>query len=394
MKFSRRLDRLPDEIFASLNSRKIEMEQEGRKIYNLSIGTPDFPVPEHIRQALIEAAKDPENWKYALRDTEELLEAVCGYYERRFQVKIEPEQVTSCAGSQEGMGHLGLALCDEGDTILLPGPCYPAFIACANIALACPYFYPMPKENGFLPDLAAIPDEVADRAKFMIVSLPSNPMGSVGNDAFYQELIAFAKRHDVLIIHDNAYSDIIFDGCIGKSFLSYEGAMEVGAEFFSLSKSFNVTGARLSFLIGRKDVVQAFYKVRSQYDFGMFLPLQKAAAAALNGPIDTVLRQKEIYQKRRDALCGGFRSIGWDIPDSHGSMFVWARIPSWYESSMQFCMDLMEQSGVICTPGASFGPMGEGYVRFALVLSEQEIQKVVAAVDACGILKEKKHEQE
>jgi LL-diaminopimelate aminotransferase len=256
------------------------------------------------------------------------------------------------------------------------------------MAMAEPYFYPMKEENGFLPDVRSIPDEVADRAKFMIVSLPSNPMGSVGNDTVYRELIAFAKKHDVLIVHDNAYSDIIFDGNTGRSFLHYEGAMEVGVEFFSLSKSFDVTGARLSFLIGRPDIVNAFYKLRSQYDFGMFLPLQKAAIAALRGSRESVLRQNEEYQRRRDALCGGFRAIGWDIPDSHGSMFVWAKIPSRYQSSMDFCMDLMEKSGVICTPGSSFGPMGEGYVRFALVLPSEKIREVIQAVDACGILRE------
>ena len=388
MQFSRRMERFPDEIFAALNNRKIEMEQEGKTIYNLSVGTPDFITPEHIRNALIESAKDPESWKYTLRDTDELKNAVCDYYQDRYGVAIRPENVASCAGSQEGMGHLGLVLCDEGDTILIPGPCYPAFLACANMAMAEPYFYPMKEENGFLPDVASIPDDVADRAKFMIVSLPSNPMGSVGNDRVYKELIAFAKKHDVLIVHDNAYSDIIFDGNYGTSFLHYEGAMEVGVEFFSLSKSFDVTGARLSFLVGRPDIVSAFYKLRSQYDFGMFLPLQKAAIAALKGSRESVVRQNEEYQRRRDALCGGFRAIGWNIPDSHGSMFVWAKIPARYQSSMDFCMDLMEKSGVICTPGSSFGPMGEGYVRFALVLPEAKIREVIQAVDACGILRE------
>ena len=388
MQFSRRMERFPDEIFAALNHRKIEMEKKGKTIYNLSVGTPDFITPEHIRKALSESAMDPESWKYTLRDTEELIDAVIFYYRDRYGVTLRPEQVTSCAGSQEGMGHLGLVLCDEGDTVLLPGPCYPAFIACANIAMAEPYFYPMKEETGFLPDLSSIPDEVADRAKFMIVSLPSNPLGSVGNDAFYHDLIAFARHHDLLIVHDNAYSDIIFDGNIGKSFLSYEDADKVGVEFFSLSKSYDVTGARLSFLVGREDIVKAFYKLRSQYDFGMFLPMQKAAIAALRGPRDSVTSQNETYQKRRDALCGGFRSIGWNVPDSHGSMFVWAKIPSRYHSSMDFCMDLMEKSGVICTPGSSFGPMGEGYVRFALVLPEDKIREVIQAVDACGILRE------
>ena len=387
MKFSKRMDRFGDEIFAALNEKRIELEKDGRTIYNLFVGTPDFPVADHIKEALIKAAKDPENWKYALRDMPELLEAVCSYYERRFGVTdIKPDMVSSCCGSEEGMGHIGLVLCDEGDTVLLPTPCYPVFIASAQMAGAEPYYYPMCAENGFLPKVSEIPEDVARKAKYMIVSLPSNPTGSVASPTIYEELIAFARKYDILIIHDNAYSDIIFDGNVGGSFFQHEGALDVGVEFFSLSKSFNVTGARISFLVGRKDVVAAFRKLRGQIDFGMFLPIQKAAIAALTGPTQRVKDQCSEYQDRRDALCGGLRSIGWDVPDSHGSMFVWAKIPEGHGSSMDFCMELMERSGVICTPGSSFGPMGEGYVRFALVLPKEQIRAAVRAIADCGIL--------
>ena len=387
MQFSKRMDRFGDEIFASLNDRRLALENEGRTIYNLSVGTPDFPVPEHIQKTLIDAAKNPENWKYSLRDIPELLDAVCTYYEKRFQVSITPDMVASCNGSQEGIGHIGLALCDEGDTVLLPTPCYPVFIAGAKMTGAVPYYYPMLKENHFLPDVSLIPEDVARAARYMIVSLPANPMGSIGTPEVYEEIIAFAKKYDILVIHDNAYSDIIFDGNIGKSFLSYPGAAEIGVEFFSLSKSFNLTGARISFCVGRPDVVAAFRKLRGQIDFGMFLPIQYAAIAALTGPTDMVKEQCSLYEERRNALCGGLRSIGWNVPDSKGSMFVWAPIPERYTTSMEFCMDLMEKSGVICTPGASFGPLGEGYVRFALVMPPDKIAKAVAAIDACGILK-------
>jgi LL-diaminopimelate aminotransferase len=244
--------------------------------------------PLAVRKALAEAAMDPDNWKYALRDTDELLEAVCAYYARRFGVVITPDQVASCYGSQEGIGHIGLVLCDEGDTVLLPSPCYPVFIAGAMMAGAEPWYYPMTAETGFLPRVSDIPEEVARRAKYMVVSLPSNPMGSVGTPEVYREIIDFAKHWDILILHDNAYSDILYDGLEGGSFLSYEGAAEVGCEFFSLSKSFNLTGARISFLIGRRDVVAAFRKLRSQIDFGMFIPIQKAAIAALSGPQEAV----------------------------------------------------------------------------------------------------------
>ena len=386
MKFADRLDRFGEEIFASLNNKKLELEAQGRKIYNLSVGTPDFRTPEHIRKALTEAAADPENWKYALRDLPELLEAVCAYYKKRYGVTIGPEQVMSCYGTQEGVGHLALALCNKGDVVLLPDPCYPVFQAGSFLAEAEPWYYPLSKEHDFLPYLEDIPEDVARRAKYMIVSLPANPVGSIAREGIYDEIVAWAKIYDVLIVHDNAYSDIIFDGIKGGSFLAAEGAMDVGVEFFSLSKSFNVTGARISFLIGRKDVVDAVKLLRSQIDFGMFLPIQKAAIAALEGPTEMVVEQCDDYQARRDALCGGARAIGWNIPDTKGSMFVWAPIPETYTSSMEFCMDLLNKSGVLCTPGASFGPHGEGYVRFALVLPPEEIAEALKAVKESGII--------
>jgi len=388
MQFSKRLDRFGDEIFAALNERKIQLEKEGKTIYNLSVGTPDFETAPHIKQALIDAAADQDNWKYTLRDSDEMLAAVCDYYKRRFDVSITPDMVCSCYGSQEGIGHIGMALCDEGDTVLLPTPCYPVFIAGANMALLEPYYYPMVKENGFLPDISTIPEDVAKKAKYMVVSLPSNPTGSVGNAEIYEQIIAFAKKYDVIIIHDNAYSDIIFDGAYGGSFLNYDGARDVGVEFFSLSKSFNLTGARISFCIGRPDIIAAFRKMRSQIDFGMFMPLQKVAIAALTGPTQMVKEQCGLYQARRDALCNGLRSIGWDLPDSHGSMFIWVPLPEKYRgmSSMDFCMELIERAGVICTPGASFGPAGEGYVRMALVLPPEKLADAVEAIRVSGIL--------
>ena len=386
MEFSKRMKLFGDEIFAALNEKKVALEAEGRTIYNLSVGTPDFAPAPHIVKALTDAAADPENWKYSLRDIPEMLGAVCSYYKRRFGVKITPDQVASCNGSQEGCGHIGMVLCDEGDTVLLPNPCYPVFIAGAKLAGAVPFYYPLVKEHGFLPYVKGIPEDVARRAKYMIVSLPANPVGSVGTPALYEELVAFAKKYDILLIHDNAYSDIIFDGAEGHSLFNTPGAMDVGVEFFSLSKSFDVTGARISFLVGRPDVVAAFRRLRGQIDFGMFLPIQKAAIAALTGPLDMVRDQCAVYQQRRDALCGGLRSIGWDVPDSHGSMFVWAPIPPKYASSMDFCMDLVEKSGVLCTPGSSFGPAGEGYVRFALTMPAGQIAQAVQAIAESGIL--------
>ncbi|MBQ8210739.1 MAG: aminotransferase class I/II-fold pyridoxal phosphate-dependent enzyme [Clostridia bacterium] len=387
MEFSDRMNSFGDEIFAALNVKKSKIEAEGRTIYNLSIGTPDFETPEHIRKAMADAAMDSQNWHYSLGDTAELLDAVCGYYQHRFGITITPEQVASCNGSQEGMGHIGMVLCNNGDTVLLPSPCYPVFIAGAKMAQADICYYPMTKENGFLPCVKDIPEDVARKAKYMIVSLPANPVGSVGTPEIYEEIVAFAKKYDILIIHDNAYSDIIFDGAEGNSFFNTPGAMDVGVEFFSLSKSFNVTGARISFLIGRSDVVGAFRKLRSQIDFGMFLPIQQAAIAALNGPLDSVKKQKLLYQERRDTLCKGLSAIGWQIPESKGSMFVWAPLPDGYTNSMDFCIKLLEECGVLCTPGSSFGPLGEGYVRFALTMPPERINEAIEEIRKSDILK-------
>lgn len=386
MQASQRLDRFGAEVFASLNNKLLALKAQGKTIYNMSVGTPDFKPYDHVVEALTHAAQDPEMWKYALRDLPELKQAVCDYYERRFGVSgITPSMVQSCNGTQEGVGHLGLALLDPGDTILVPDPCYPVFEAGAKIADAKLEYYPLVAEHNYLPYVAGIDPQVADRAKYMIVSLPANPVGSVGTPEVYEEIIAFAREHDLLIVHDNAYSDIVFDGEPGGSFLQYPGALEVGVEFFSLSKSFNVTGARIGFLVGREDVVSAFAKLRGQIDFGMFFPIQKAAIACLNGPRDEVEAQRLKYQERRDALCDGLEGLGWERPNAHGSMFVWAKLPGGRNDSMAFCEELMEKAGVVVTPGASFGPSGEGHVRMALVLPPDQIALAVEAIREAGL---------
>ena len=386
MQASQRLDRFGAEVFASLNNKLLALKAQGKTIYNMSVGTPDFKPYDHVVEALTQAAQDPEMWKYALRDLPELKQAVCDYCGRRFGVSgITPSMVQSCNGTQEGVGHLGLALLDPGDTILVPDPCYPVFEAGAKIADAKLEYYPLIAEHNYLPYVAGIDSEVADRAKYMIVSLPANPVGSVGTPEVYEEIIAFAREHDLLIVHDNAYSDIVFDGEPGGSFLQYPGALEVGVEFFSLSKSFNVTGARIGFLVGREDVVSAFAKLRGQIDFGMFFPIQKAAIACLNGPRDEVEAQRLKYQERRDALCDGLEGLGWERPNAHGSMFVWAKLPGGRTDSMAFCEELMEKAGVVVTPGASFGPSGEGHVRMALVLPPDQIALAVEAIREAGL---------
>ena len=384
---AKRLDHFSTGIFADIDEKKEKLIAKGKKIYKLSIGTPDFPPEEHVIKAVMESAGRPEAYKYSLRDLPELLEAVVDYYKERFGVTLTSDMVTGVHGSQEGIGHVCMALCDPEDVILLPNPGYPIFEAGAYLSGAEQYQYDLLEENNFLPVLSDIPEEIAKRAKVMVVSYPYNPVCKAAPDSFYDELIAFAKKYDIFIIHDNAYSDIIFDGRKGGSFLQHPGAMEVGAEFFSLSKSFNVTGARLSFMIGRKDAIDAMKLLRSQIDFGIFIPAQMGAIAALKGSKDGVKRQCRLYQERRDALCGGFRSIGWNVPDSEGTMFVWPPVPKGY-TSRSFTMALMEKAGVLCTPGDAFGSRGEGYVRFALVLPPEELKKVVQAVKESGVLPE------
>lgn len=384
---SRRLEHFQTGIFAALNEKKEELLASGKKIYNLSVGTPDFPVFDHIRKALVEAAQDPEKYHYTLRDLPELHEAVKDYYKKRFDVEIFTDEIVAVPGSQEGVAHLGLTLCNPGDVVLLPNPGYPVFEVGAYLGGAELYFYELREENDFLPKFDEIPEDIARRAKYIMVSYPYNPVCAVAPASFYEELIAYAKKYNIIVVHDNAYSDIIYDGVRGGSFLEFPGAKEVGIECFSLSKSFNLTGARVSFMIGNREIIDAVKLLRSQYDFGIFEPIQRAAIAALEGPLEPVREQCARYQERRDALCGGLRSIGWDVRDSQGTMFAWARIPEGFSSSQQFVMELMDKTGVICTPGDAFGNMGEGYVRFALVLPPEKIQEMIEVIDQSGILK-------
>lgn len=373
-------------IFNILDDKKKELEKQGRKIYNFSVGTPDFETEEHIRKAVAEACLHPENYRYALSDRDELLEAVVRRYKNRYHTDIAKDEIMSVYGSQEGMTHIFLPLINPGDVVLLPNPGYPIFNTGAFVAEASQWLYPLTEENSWLPDLAAIPEDVKKAAKIMVVSYPANPICKTAPDAFYKELIAFARENQILIIHDNAYSDIIYDGREGKSFLSFPGAKEVGVEFYSLSKSYNYTGARMSFVIGNPDVIALFKRFRSQIDYGIFLPVQIGAVAALSTDDAVIKEQCRKYQERRDALCGGLREIGWNIPDSEGTMFAWGPLPEGYTDSNAFVMELMERTGVICTPGSSFGSLGEGHVRFALVLPPEEIREAIASIKASGIL--------
>ena len=383
---AQRMEEFQPGIFNVLDERRQQRLAQGLPVYNLSIGTPDFLPDPHVVQALAQAASQPANYRYSLTELPELVEAVQHWYLRRYGVELEPDELMSIYGSQEGLTHIGWALCDPGDVVLVPDPGYPIFEMGPALCGAEIVHYPLKEENGYLPDLDGMDPELADRAKMMVVSYPANPVCVTAPDEFYHKLIAFAKAHNIIILHDNAYSDIIFDGRVGKSFLAYEGAKEVGVEYNSLSKTYNLTGARISFVLGNRQLIQTFRRLRSQIDYGIFLPVQHAAIAALNGPQDSVTRNRAEYQARRDALCGGLRSIGWDVPDSQGSMFVWAPLPKGYHNSVDFCFELLERSGLLCTPGSAFGELGERHVRFALVQPVPVMQEIVAAVAKSGII--------
>lgn len=388
LKFAGRMKDYEEGIFQVLNEKKNELLAQGRTVYNLSVGTPDFEPAQHIMDAVVQAAQKPENYKYALADLPELTQSVIRRFKKRYKVELEADEIMSVYGSQEGITHIGLSLCDPDDVVLVPNPGYPIFAIGPSLANARLVAYDLVPENHYLPDLDGMDEQTLKAAKFMIVSYPMNPICKTAPKGFYERLIPWAKENNIIIIHDNAYSDIIYDGREGISILSVEGAKDVCVEFYSLSKSYNYTGARMGFLVGNKEIVANFKRLRSQIDYGTFLPVQYGAIAALNGPDDTIKEQCAEYQKRRDALCGGFRAIGWDVPDSEGTMFAWGAIPGSYgEDDVAFVMDLMDKSGVLCTPGSSFGTLGRGHVRFALTLPVEKIEEAVNAVKESGLIR-------
>lgn len=387
IQFAHRMKDYEAGIFQVLNEKKDEAERQGRTIYNLSVGTPDFPPAAHVVEAVVKASAKPENYKYALIDIPELIEAVQTRYKKRYGVTLQKNEIMSVYGSQEGIAHICLSLCDPGDVVLVPNPGYPIFGIGPSLAGAEVVTYDLKEEDHYLPDLDGMAEEVLARAKCMIVSYPLNPVCKAAPDEFYEKLIPWAAAHEILIIHDNAYSDIIYDGREGRSILRIPGAKETAVEFYSLSKSFNYTGARVSFLTGNKDVVACFKRLRSQIDYGTYLPVQYGAVAALTGSDQMVKDQCAEYQRRRDTLCGGLRRIGWPMEDSEGTMFAWAKIPAGYTDDVAFVMELVEKSGVLCTPGSSFGSLGKGHVRFALTMPVEKIKEAVEAIAASGMIR-------
>lgn len=386
MKFANRMNQFGEGVFSRLAVMRKNRLAQGKEVYDLSIGAPNIPPTKRIMEVMAEAVMKPSNYVYAINDTQQLLEAVAQWYKRRYDVELNPEtEICSLLGSQDGLSHIALSILDPGDIMLVPDPCYPIFADGPRIAGAELYYMPLQKENDYVIQLQDIPEEIARKAKFMLVSYPNNPTAAMAPESFYHEVVAFAKKYDIIVLHDNAYSELVFDGQSCGSFLSIPGAMEVGVEFNSLSKTYGLAGARIGFCVGNKEVVGMLKTLKSNMDYGMFLPIQAAAVEALTGNQSVVAETRAAYEHRRDVLCDGLIEAGWHMEKPAGTMFVWAPIPDSYQDSESFVADLLDKTGVLVTPGSAFGPSGEGYVRMALVQSEDTMKKIVEAVAVSGI---------
>lgn len=381
MKFAKRMELFGEGVFARLAAMKQEKISSGAEVIDLSIGAPNIPPPAHVMKVLAEEALKPENYVYAITDTHELLNEAADWYRRRYGVEIDPaSEICSLWGSQDGLAHIALTLIDDGDLTLVPDPCYPIFADGAKLAGSEIFFMPQLRENNYVIQLDKIPRDVAERAKFMIVSYPNNPTCAVAPADFYERLIHFAKKNNIVVLHDNAYSELIFDGTRGLSFLSFKGAKDIGVEFNSLSKTYGFAGARVGFCLGNREVVKRVKLLKSNIDYGLFLPIQKAAIAALRSPQEIIDKTRTAYIERRDALVDGLGSAGWHMDKPRATMFVWAPIPQGFGTSEEFVKILLEKSGVMVTPGSAFGAHGEGFVRMALVQTAEVMRKVSAQV--------------
>ena len=373
-----RLASVSEYYFSKKLKEVAQMNAEGKDVISLGIGSPDMPPSEKTIETLCSNAHDPNGHGYQpYVGIPELRKSFAAWYQRWYGVELNPNtEIQPLIGSKEGILHVTLAFVNPGEQVLVPNPGYPIFEIGPFLCDAQIAYYNLLPENDYLIDFDSIDEDTAKKAKMMVVSYPLNPVCATAPDEFYDKLIAFAKKYNIIIIHDNAYSEIIYDGQIGGSFLSHEGAMEVGVEFNSLSKTYNLTGLRLSFLIGNREIVSKFKTVRSQFDYGTSFIYQKAAVAALNGPQGYVADNRAEYELRRNALVAGIKKLGLKPADVKGTMFVWAAIPDGYTSSTDYVMELLNKTGVLCTPGSSFGSLGEGHVRFALVLPHEEIENI------------------
>ena len=378
---SKRLDSLGASVFSEMDNLRRELEQAGKHLINLSIGSPDRAPALEIRKILSQAVLDDSQYGYTLtRGTENFRRACAEWYLDRFGVSLNPEtEVLPLMGSQDGLAHIFLAYIDPGDIALIPDPGYPIYTAGLMLAGGEKIAVPLLEENGFLPDLRQINPDLARKAKLMFLNYPNNPTAAVAPLSFFEDVVEFAKENDLLICHDAAYSELAFEGYRPVSFLQAQGAKEVGIEFHSVSKTYNLAGARLGFVVGNSDVIRNLSQLKSNIDYGVFRPVLTAGAYALSSAQDSIEENRSAYERRRDLLIEGCASAGWAMPTPQGSMFIWAPVPT-KQDSFSFAIALAREAGVIVVPGVGFGAYGEGYVRIAMVQEESVLQEAVRRI--------------
>lgn len=381
---SKRISQLPPYIFARLNRLKMEARKEGRDIIDLGMGNPDQPPSPKIIEKLIETARKSKVHGYsASRGIPNLRKAITKRYEEKYNVKLDPETETVvCIGAKEGFSHLATAILDEGDTVIVPTPTYPSHIYHIAIAGGNLITTPLLDENTFIQELETAIKKTRPKPKVLVISFPHNPTTKIVPLEFFDDIVKFAKKYELIVIHDFAYADICFEGYQASSFMQAKDAKKVGAEFYSISKTYNMAGWRVGFLVGKKDIVGALTKIKSYYDYGIFTPIQVATIQALNGPQDYVEKTLENYKIRRDTLIRGLNRLGWQAETPKATMYVWVPIPDKFKSegSLEFSIRLLQKGDVVCSPGVGFGDNGEGFLRFALVENEQRITQAVRGI--------------
>jgi LL-diaminopimelate aminotransferase len=384
--YADRINSLPPYLFATIDEAKAAVMAKGVDVIDLGVGDPDMPTPEHIVESMCEAVRDPATHRYpSYTGMIEFREAVANWCKdtRGLELDAATETLT-LIGSKEGVAHIPLAFVNPGDVALIPDPGYPVYKIGTQFAGGEPHIMPLLEENGFLPDFDAIPADKLAKAKLMFLNYPNNPTSATADVKFFKEVVEFAKNNDITVVHDNAYSEMVYDDYTAPSFLSVDGAMDVGMELYSMSKTYNMTGWRLAFAVGNKDLITGFGKVKSNIDSGAFDAVQRAGITAVSSSQQCVTDMNSIYQKRRDALLKGLRGIGLDAKAPKATFYMWVPTPDGYDS-MGFSKLLLEESGIVATPGVGFGEYGEGYIRFALTQSVERIEEAVARMDKLTI---------
>ena len=389
MKIAQRIQTIPPYLFAEIDKKKEEAIKRGVDIINLGIGDPDQPTPNNIIEKLRESVKDPKTHDYPpYAGTAEFRQAVALWYKKRFGVDLDPDnEVMALIGSKEGIAHIFLAFIDPGDFSLIPDPGYPVYKTGTLFANGFPYIMPLLEENDFLPDLEEIDAEIAQKAKLMFINYPNNPTAAVANKDFFEKVVKFAKKYDILVCHDFAYSEMTFDNYKANSFLEVDGAKEVGIEFHSLSKIYNMTGWRLGFAVGNKEAISALSIIKTNIDSGIFKAIQQAGVEALTGPQDNIEKMNNIYTGRRNVVINGLNKLGWNLKPTKATFYIW--IPTLNKmKSVDFANLLLEKTGIIVTPGIGYGEYGEGYVRIALTVEEKRLEEAIGRMEKAGISQE------